>query len=469
MRRVLFLVVLLVVMAAAPGAHAASTIGQVFTPTAETTATIAQTGVASGVGYTVPNDGVITSWSFQADTDGATMRLKVARLNEDGTYSIIGQSDYQTAASNQLQTFQTQIAVRAGDVIGTTASAGKTVAYTGGNDDQVVLSPGDQETGTSGTYSNVQGIRVDVSASIEGDADADGFGDESQDLCTNDPGIQSPCAADLELTAASSRPVLHPGEEGSFVLTLTNHGPSRAFGVRLTIQLSDELFLLGNEGGDCGGKDNVVTCTLGDVPSDGAVTVRLNTRAKEVGTGSVVATVAATTVDPNVSKNSAGASTSIQWRPGRCANVFDVTAGNDFKKGTKAGDMIDGLLGNDVLDGLGGPDCLTGGDGNDRLVGDDGNDRLDGGPGNDRLDGGTGSDQIDGGSGADRIVGGASPDRIGGGSGNDTINAVDRRRDHVNCGSGRKDLVRADRGDILSHCEKVVYAKTAKKKRSSKR
>jgi hypothetical protein len=79
MRRTL--VVLVVVMAGllAPTAHAASTIGQVFTPTAQTTATVAQTGISTGVGYTVPRNGVITSWSFQADTDGSTVRLKAAR------------------------------------------------------------------------------------------------------------------------------------------------------------------------------------------------------------------------------------------------------------------------------------------------------------------------------------------------------------------------------------------------------
>src|SRR5258705_400423 len=169
MRRTLLALTLFALLAIAPSAQAASTFGQVFTPTAQTTATVAQTGISSGVGYTVTKDGVITSWSFQADTDGATVRLKAARLNPDGTYGIVGESDYQTVASNQLQSFQTRIPVKAGDVIGTTAQSGKTVAYTGANDDQVVLSPGDQPAGSSGNYSNVQGIRVDVSASVETD------------------------------------------------------------------------------------------------------------------------------------------------------------------------------------------------------------------------------------------------------------------------------------------------------------
>jgi Ca2+-binding RTX toxin-like protein len=456
-RRALALTILLAALTVAPEAQASSTIGQVFTPTAQTTATVAQTSVASGVGYRVPSDGVITAWSFQADTDGATVRLKVARVTDDGSYLIVGESDFQTARSNQLETYQARIAVRAGDVIGTSSSDGKTVAYTGSNDDQVVLAPGDQPAGSVGTYSTVQGIRVNVSATVEADVDGDGFGDETQDLCTNDPNTQTACSGDIELTAASSKRIVHPGEIVPFALTVTDHGPSRSVGVTLTAQLSEELTLVGSDGADCGGTP--VTCKLGDIEANQPVTVHLIARATRVGTGSVAASVNATTLDPNVTKNAAGASVLVQWRPGRCANVFFATPRNDVRTGTAAGDSIDGLAGNDTLDGLGGADCLSGALGEDRLIGDDGNDVLDGGPGNDSLRGGSGSDRISGGSGNDRIDGGSGPDRIHGDAGNDSISAIDGRRDTIDCGPGRHDVVRADRGDRLKHCEKVVYAK----------
>jgi uncharacterized repeat protein (TIGR01451 family) len=470
MRRApLAFVFLLAALAAAPSANAATTIGQVFTPTASTSATVLQTGISSGVGYTVPSDGVITGWTFQADPDGATVKLKAGRRNSDGTYTIAGESDFQKASPNQLMSFPARIPVHAGDVVGTSAAAdrpdgtaGKTVAYTGGNDDQVVLSPGDQPAGSTGNYSNVQGIRVDVTASIEPDADADGFGDETQDLCTNDPTVQTACAGDLQLAARAERGTVNPGDEVGFVLTVTNGGPSRSVGVKVTAQLSEELELVGNSGGVCSGAP--IVCTVPDLGKDEQATVRLVAQAVRTGTGSVAATTTASTADPNVARNAAGASVSVQWRPGRCANVFTAGAKNDVKHGTAAGDSIDGLFGNDVLAGLGGADCLDGGLGNDRLGGDDGNDRLDGGPGRDIISGGSGSDTIDGGSGADRIAGHSGPDHIDGGSGNDRINAIDRRRDTVDCGSG-DDVVRADRGDRLKRCETVVYAKKKKKKK----
>jgi Ca2+-binding RTX toxin-like protein len=428
-----------------PSAHAATTIGQVFTPTAETKATVVQTGVQSGAGYTVPVDGVITSWSFQSETVASTVRLKAVRRNDDGSYFVAGESELQTTTPGQLQSFPTRVPVRAGDFIGTAASTGKTVAYTGANEDTVVLAPNDQPAGSSATYSNVQGIRVNVTAQIEPDADGDGFGDESQDLCNNDPTVQTACAADLRLEAAAERATVYPDGEIAFNLRVTNGGSSRAIAVKVTAELSDELRLVGTEGGVCTGGPPL-TCTVGDLAKDQTATVKLVAKALRTGTGSVAARASSSTVDPSVAANAAGATVEVRWRPGRCANDFDARKGGGVTRGTSAGDSVIGGLGRDLLLGLAGSDCLFGGAGRDRLIGDEGNDSLDGGPGNDSISGGSGIDRIEG------------------GTGNDRISAVDRRRDTIDCGPGR-DTARVDRGDRVKRCERVIRAKRAKKKR----
>jgi hypothetical protein len=59
---------------------------------------------------------------------------------------------------------------------------------------------------------------------------------------------------------------------------------------------------------------------------------------------------------------------------------------------------------------------------------------------------------------ADRLVAKKGKSRIVAGAGNDRIFAADGRRQIVDCGSGR-DTVTADRGDVLLHCERVLYPK----------
>ncbi len=159
--------------------------------------------------------------------------------------------------------------------------------------------------------------------------------------------------------------------------------------------------------------------------------------------------------------------------PGRCANRQDANDTGDTLNGTAFGDLLVGGNGRDVLNGGAGDDCLrgragndraSGGDGNDSVSGEAGSDRLSGGEGQDTVSGGTGNDTISGGNGNDRLGGGAGNDKINGGqglntyrggAGNDNIVAANGRRETIDCGSGRRDKVRADRTDTVRNCESV--------------
>lgn len=96
----------------------------------------------------------------------------------------------------------------------------------------------------------------------------------------------------------------------------------------------------------------------------------------------------------------------------------------------KAGDWIE-IAGTDAAD------VITGTKGADQILGDGGNDTIDAGAGNDEIDGGDGRDAIKA------------------GRGDDTIDVRDRKRDTVDCGTG-KDTVVADPEDRLKGCEKVT-------------
>ena len=101
------------------------------------------------------------------------------------------------------------------------------------------------------------------------------------------------------------------------------------------------------------------------------------------------------------------------------------------------------------------PKNLTGTSKANTLRGGSAADRLSGLGGNDRLFGLGGNDRLLGGSGNDRLVGGSGRDVLLGGSGNDTIEARDKTRDTIDCGTGR-DIVIADRIDTVArNCDVV--------------
>jgi hypothetical protein len=131
--------------------------------------------------------------------------------------------------------------------------------------------------------------------------------------------------------------------------------------------------------------------------------------------------------------------------------------------GTARRDVFVGTIRSELFRAKAGNDSVSGGGGADKLYGEAGNDVLRGELGNDILDGGPGKDVLDGGGGNDRITGGTGKDKLKGGSGNDTFFARDATRDVINCGSG-KDVVTADRIDVVTGCERVRYPRIVKKR-----
>jgi Ca2+-binding RTX toxin-like protein len=56
---------------------------------------------------------------------------------------------------------------------------------------------------------------------------------------------------------------------------------------------------------------------------------------------------------------------------------------------------------------------------------------------------------------ADTLTGGAGRNRYSGGAGNDKLNAVNGKKERVDCGAGRRDSARVDRRDRVKRCERV--------------
>jgi len=208
--------VLLLCMAASGTASAAVTIGEA-SPVADDCLGHAQprTYIQSDSGsgqYAAPAAGVITSWSYGAgNVVPFPLLFRVARPTPTfATYENVGRSQAPSTIPGQLNTYPTQISVEAGDVIGITAYS--TVNYKCFTDAGVSFMArfvnSDPAAGTptaynGGTFSNV---KLNVSAQLEPDADADGFGDETQDLCPSDASTHAACADPVPETTITKRP-----------------------------------------------------------------------------------------------------------------------------------------------------------------------------------------------------------------------------------------------------------------------
>ena len=201
-RSVLAGAVLLLVTATS--AQAATTIGQAFNPRPDITCEAGGTYLQSdspGNSYAAPSAGVITAWSYVASGTASALKFQVGRLVGANTYRIVGTSPLVAPATSQLNTYtDVRINVQPGDVIGLYMTTGGFCTqfnpqYTG-----ALHLGGEVLPGADGVFTDRASFIYDVSARLEPDADRDGFGDETQDLCSTDARRQTTCPTPPETT-----------------------------------------------------------------------------------------------------------------------------------------------------------------------------------------------------------------------------------------------------------------------------
>lgn len=158
---------------AAPS-NASVTLGEVGSTSPGCTANLdmAQTGVASGPSYTVPGDGTITSWSHNAPTGPSqtfTMKIYRAVPDQPGFFMVVGHDGPRDQPQNLLNTFQTNIPVRAGDFLGLDTANGASgctinMGFTSADTFVVKNAPPPLGDGQSGLFNPAGTGRLDVSA-----------------------------------------------------------------------------------------------------------------------------------------------------------------------------------------------------------------------------------------------------------------------------------------------------------------
>lgn len=143
-----------------------------------------------------PSSGVITKWAVNLIPAPVTVptQLKVVRPTGPNQLFIVGESALATVSPGP-NSFSTRVPIQAGDRIGLygPSEIGTLYCETGSevatfgiflNAGTGATTPFEQNSGTA---------RVPVTATIEADADNDGFGDESQDGCPQSAAVQTAC------------------------------------------------------------------------------------------------------------------------------------------------------------------------------------------------------------------------------------------------------------------------------------
>lgn len=165
-------------------------------------------------GLTAPADGVIVRWRIRGlpgDSSSTIMSLRVYRGN-----LVAGVSDdVQPTLSGEIETFDTRIPVESGDRLGqrqTLTGLAMTImpilSYTAagsGVTDYWASPPALGET-TSPTHADSDRELL-INADVEPDVDADGYGDETQDLCPSNSSIQAACPTAPPNSADTTPPI----------------------------------------------------------------------------------------------------------------------------------------------------------------------------------------------------------------------------------------------------------------------
>jgi uncharacterized repeat protein (TIGR01451 family) len=120
--------------------------------------------------------------------------------------------------------------------------------------------------------------------------------------------------ADLEISKDDSPDPVTVGDNLTYTITVTNHGPDPATNVVVTDTLPSGVMFV-NASPGCVHSAGVVTCNLGNIPAGGSVTITIVVTVTAPGTISNTATVTSDTLDPNTANNSDAEPTEVQSGP----------------------------------------------------------------------------------------------------------------------------------------------------------
>jgi hypothetical protein len=304
--RALALAGVLAALGPAAAARAATTVGSDLSQPASTTA-CATTCTAFTVLHTTgapvavaPSDGVVVRWRVKAGQSAPGVALRTLRPSGAGSYVSTGSSDPETAPVG-TSVFDTRLPVKAGDIIAADSGGGARIFAVSTTYDVRAFNP---PLFGGPPNSDQAGRELLVNADIEPDADGDGYGDETQDLCPTDASRQTACLSNLTVSMRPDPAPLTVGRPLTFTVKVNNEGPSTAQDVGLVVNLPFSATPLQARAGRgyCDGA-YTFTCHLGPIDANDQGTVTLVVRPEVVGALVVTAQASTTTAETSTDDN----------------------------------------------------------------------------------------------------------------------------------------------------------------------
>lgn len=146
-----------------------------------------------------PSDGVIVRWRIKTDVAGGPYALQTSRPAGGNARLGIGASAQVMTTAPGVSEFPTRLSVKQGDNIGIKWTSANTAIFIAAGSisgaTALYFAPALADSDTRNANIVNGSTEFFVNADLEPDADADGFGDESQDVCPRVSGPVNGCAS----------------------------------------------------------------------------------------------------------------------------------------------------------------------------------------------------------------------------------------------------------------------------------
>ena len=141
---------------------------------------------------------MLTRWRYNSGPSGA-IRLKLFRpTGTPKQYEAVGDGTLHTLSPNTGYEFKEQIPVKQGYLLGLETEGRARAGVTSAGGTANIIRPFTTEvpvgsTGTVPDGTDFPNSRLGIAATVESDADKDGFGDDTQDECPTDASTHDAC------------------------------------------------------------------------------------------------------------------------------------------------------------------------------------------------------------------------------------------------------------------------------------